>query len=395
MSFKRAESGNVAIVFALALTALVGAIGVAVDFGRAQLMETRMQRALDAAVLAGAAADPADQIRIASATFTNNLSFTQATGLATSFGSAAGGRFDGTVSAKLGTTFMALLGYTEMTRVVHASARLGTATATTSVCVLLKDPSAAQALLVNGGADVLGPNCEIHVASNGSPAAVFNAGTALNVARTCIAGASVLDNGGVHPNLAKSCTVAADPFAGALPVPASATCTASNGNFTGGTVNLTPGVYCGFFNFNAAPTVNFAPGLYVIRGGDWNVDGGTWSGNGVTFYFADSSRIQFNSAVAANLTAPVGGAYDGIMMFEADGLSRSPFVVDDSLGFKADGLFYLPSRDLTFNRGSSLTNKKMTLVGNTLILDQTHWTLDGASRTIPLSSGGGTPYLVN
>lgn len=125
------------------------------------------------------------------------------------------------------------------------------------------------------------------------------------------------------------------------------------------------------------------------RGGNWNVNGGTWSGNGVVFYFADTSIIQFNSAVSASLTAPTSGPYEGVAMFETAGLARTPFVLDDSQNFEMEGLIYLPSRDTIFNANSSLTDKAFTLVVNTLILNQTAWSLE-ASALASAGSGGGT-----
>lgn len=395
LRYSTSEDGGIAAPFAVVLTVLAVCMGLGLDYGRGQLLQTRLQNALDAAVLAGARAGEAHEITIAQATFTANLKAKDATGVTAVFTATAGGQLAGSAEANLSTTFLSVIGLKSMRRTVTSSAALGASAGGTSVCILLRDTTAGQALLVNGGAAITGAGCEIHVHSKGNPAAVFNAGTALNVASTCIAGATVLDNGGLHPNTTKSCNAAADPFAGALPAPGSTACTATSLNFNGGTVHLTPGVYCGGVNFNSAPTVDFAPGVYVIHGGDWNVDGGTWAGNGVTFYFADSSRIQFNHAVTATLSAPTGGTYDGILMYEADGLAESPFVLDDSKGFEVEGLIYLPSRNMTFNGGSSLTNPEMTLVANTLILDQTVWNLKPAARKITVGSGTGTARLTN
>lgn len=97
-------------------------------------------------------------------------------------------------------------------------------------------------------------------------------------------------------NLYTSCAAESDPYAGNMPAVSQTTCTHSNLNFNGGTVNLTPGVYCGWINFNSGTNVNLAPGLYVIKNGGWNVNGGTWTGNGVTFYFADTSKFSSTAA---------------------------------------------------------------------------------------------------
>jgi hypothetical protein len=202
----------------------------------------------------------------------------------------------------------------------------------------------------------------------------------------CLAGGNVLNNGGAPSTLVKSCAAIDDPYAGKLPTPVSTACTTSNGNYNGGSVTLTPGVYCGWFNFNNNPTVTFQPGLYVIKDGGWNVNGGTWSGNGVTFYYADQSKIQFNSAVAVNMTAPTTGTYANIMMFEKPGLGTSAFIFNDAKAMQMTGLIYLPSRDVTFNGGSSMTSRSFTMVVNTLILNETKWKLTPYANGI---SGGG------
>lgn len=96
-------------------------------------------------------------------------------------------------------------------------------------------------------------------------------------------------------------------------------------------------------------------------------------------------------AVAANLKAPTSGSYENVVMFEKAGLGRSQLVFDDSRGFQLTGLIYLPSRDTTFNGGSSLASKNLALVVNTLILNQTNWALDDNIAEI---SGGSQSQIV-
>jgi hypothetical protein len=239
----------------------------------------------------------------------------------------------------------------------------------------------------------------MQVRSTAQPAAIFNAGSVLNFKNTCVQGMNVTRNGGQVANLSTSCVTSSDPYEGKLPRPAVA-CERTGGNYKGGTVNLTPGVYCGWTNFNGAPRVQLAPGVYVIRDGGWNVNGGVWSGSGVTFYFADSSMIQFNSGIEASLSAPTTGLYAGILMYEADGLPKSNFTFDDSKRNALNGLIYLPSRTMTFNSGSNLTGDNVSLVVNRLILNATNWNLSASA--IPVAGVGmlgsqvsGAPPLVN
>lgn len=390
LRFGQGAGGSVSVLFAALAVVLLGAAGLAIDFGRSESAKSAMQVSLDSAVLAGAVAEPGEEIATAERHFAVQMENAGLSGFAASFALAPSGEVTGRAGANLTASLAQLLGFRTVALEVVSSA---TRNKTNRVCALVLDPAAPQALLVNNGADIDAPDCEFHVRSTANPAAVFNAGTSLTTARLCIAGASVLDNGGNHPGMQTSCAAAPDPYAGALPEPSSASCDYFASNHNGGTVNLTPGVYCGGINFNAAPDVTFAPGLYVISGGNWNVNGGTWTGNGVVFYFADSSIIQFNNGVDAALSAPASGAYEGVAMFEKGGLARSPFVLDDSQGFDIEGLIYLPSRDTIFNASSSLANKKMTLVVNTLILNQTTWLLESGNGGFASSGTPGTSRL--
>jgi hypothetical protein len=383
--FLRDNSANVSVIFGVVTVVLCGAVGIAVDFSRASQLQTAMQAALDSAVLAGVVAPTATRDKIAAGAFAANLG--QSTGLVKTveFAKNADGEFTGTAVADMPNTLSQILGIKSQ-KIKVTSAAIASQAKSGKVCALILDPTASQALLVNSGAAVNAPDCEFHVKSMANPAAIFNAGSNLTTSKICIAGSKIIDNGGTHPNVELNCDTAGDPFAGKLPVPASAICDYNHGNYNGGNVTLEPGVYCGWLNFNANPNVTFKPGVYVIKDGGWNVNGGNWNGSDVTFYYADQSKIQFNSAVKAKLSAPTSGPYKGIFMFEKSGLGHSHFVLDDSKGFEADGLVYLPSRDTIFNSGSQLAARNFTLVVNTLILNNTNWELQPAEPSISNSS---------
>lgn len=392
VKFDADERGSVALAFAVALSAILIAAGIGIDHCRKLALEAKLQQAIDSAVLAGVKTDAQSRETKARSLFDANLAASDAENISASFSSPSADNFSGQASATIPTTLTGLLGVNTLNVAVNATAE---ATGGGDVCILAVSKTASQQILLNSGAKVDAPACELHAKSTGSNTAVFNAGTTINTSRTCLAGNSVLDNGGTHPNVEKNCAAASDPFAGNLPVPASSVCTLSNGNYNGGNVTLSPGVYCGWFNFNNAPNVTFNPGLYVIQGGGWNVSGGNWTGSGVTFYFADTSKIQFNSAVATVLSPPTSGTYANILMYEKQGLAISPFVLDDSRNMKLAGLVYLPSRDVTFNSGSQLTSKSISLVINTLILNNTNWKLTPSDPRIASGSGTKTARLTH
>ena len=389
--FSSSERGSVLILFAIGSLAVILVVGMAIDQHRRSLATDSYQEALDAAVLAGLR-EPSGRAARAAAVYAGVVAskpgaFPAGAGTP-SFDDGDPRELRGALDFNLPTTFLKAAGVTSFAISVRSTA---VRAATGDVCIYVRDPGAPQAFLINSGARLDAPQCEVHVASTAAPAAIYNAGSDIDTRRTCIESATIIDNGGAHPNVETDCRTAPDPFTASLPAAPSTACTFNGANYTGGVVNLSPGVYCGWFNFNAAPTVNFAPGVYVVRNGGWNVNGGVWSGAGVTFYFADTSVIQFNSAVAATLSAPTIGTYRNVLFYEAPGLPRSNFVFDDSLGFDMTGLVHLPSRDVTINSGAAFRTRRMAVVVNTIILNGINWSLEGVPGMG--SSGSAEIYL--
>ncbi len=371
--------GNVALITGLALAAIVAIGGAVLDLSSQLNARQSAQDAMDTAVLAGAAASASNAQTVANAAFYENISpqITVSTPQYSSASSSSSGKtistFTGTTTGQIPAEFARLFGVSNLAINVTSTA---VTTQGASPCIYVLDPSSSQSLLVNSGANVQAPNCQIDVASAGNPAAIFNSGSTLNFDQVCVQGTQVIQNSTTVPNLKTGCATSADPYAGTLPTPSSSSCTYSNLNYSTALVALSPGVYCGWFNFNnSSSTVTFAPGVYVIKGGGWNVNGGTWSGSGVTFYFADTSKIQFNSGISATLSAPTSGTYANLLFYEASGLAKSAFIFNDSVANKLTGIIYLPSRNVTFNAKSGVSSDSLTLVVWQLILNNTTWTL--------------------
>ncbi|MBW8880092.1 MAG: Tad domain-containing protein [Asticcacaulis sp.] len=390
------------MIFAICLVVVVAAIGGAVDMMNASGLKRDMQDAMDAAVLTGVRASSGQMASSASTAFSRNAkvgvaSASQSYSSSSSSSSAASSSvvsttLTGTATLDSPTLMMKLIGINDLAVSVKSVA-VGTTTAVPSgaPCIYVLDPSGSQALLVNSGAQVTAPTCEIHVKSTANPAAIFNSGSSLNFKKICVQGANVIKNSVTVPNLSTSCSAQGDPYAGTLPTPSSSTCTYSNLNYSAATQAMQPGVYCGWFNFNnSSATVTFAPGVYVIKNGGWNVNGGTWKGTGVTFYFADTSKIQFNSGISADLSAPSSGTYKNLLMYEASGLAKTQFVLNDSVANKLTGLIWLPSRELTLNAKSGIQSDALTIVVWRLILNNTTWTLTPLSGTSSSSNGSMT-----
>jgi Flp pilus assembly protein TadG len=394
--FCKANAGNVATVFAIAALPIVGAIGTAVDYSQASDVKSRLQGALDLALLAGAKQASASQISTASAVFTGDYSGIYGTTATVSFTQNSDGSLSGTASSSVKTSFLGAMGISSIPISVTGTAATGSSATTTqtksSVCILLVNTLDSQALLVNSGAKITGANCEIDVLSTQSPAAMFN--ETLSVQNICIKGSNITKNGGVTPPVQTGCAAISDPFAGTLPGVTVGACDYNNQTYplnNGPTsVTLNPGTYCGSTNFNGSGTLTLNPGLYVIKSGAMIFNSGwTVTGTGVTFYLVDqNATIIFNGGVNASLSAPTTGTYANILMFEPTGLSNSNLPINGSSGDSFSGLFYLPSRDVTINSVSNVTANNVTMVFSTLILNSTNWSI--APGTLAMSRVTGT-----
>lgn len=390
--FSRATRGNVTIIFALSFVGLIIAAGGATDLHSAFSTRADMQDALDAAVIAGVRASSDQMSPVASATFNENVKANVRDDVSQTYSVSSSSSSNtsatvvettmrGTAKATSSTYFLKLIGVSHIDLTV-SSAAAGTKTLATTAtpCIYILDPSGSQAMLVNSGAKVTAPNCEVDIKSTGNPAGMFNSGSSLNFKKVCVQGSQVTQNSTTVANLQLNCTTQNDPYSGNTPTPDSSTCTYSNGNYNDATVSLSPGVYCGWFNFNSSSAkVTLAPGVYVIKSGGWNVNGGTWTGSGVTFYFADTSKIQFNSGISATLSAPTSGTYKNLLFYEASGLSKSDFIFNDSVANNLTGVIWLPSRTVTWNASSGVASDSLTMVVWRIILNNTTWTLNPLS----------------
>jgi Flp pilus assembly protein TadG len=391
----RDTSGNVSVVFALSLIPMVGAVGAAVDYTKAGQLRSRLQQHLDAAVLAGVK-ESSSQLKISKATshFQALAGNDWGTSPSVNFTVDSNGKLTGIASGSSNTSIVGLFGYTNIP--VKVTSAAVTSGSSSKVCILLVDPTQSQSFLVNSGANLNAPNCEIHVRTTASPAAIFNAGTTMNVKRICIKGSSIIKNGGVNPPAETSCAAISDPFTNTMPSVSVGACNYNNQTYNPGSVTINPGVYCGWTNFNGSGTLKLNPGLYVIKNGGMTFNSGwTVTGTGVTFYLVDqNATITFNGNVNFNLTPPTSGSYANILMFEPGGLANTNLPINGTSGSTMQGLLYLPSRDVTINSVSNVSADKITMVFSSLILNSLNWKFDAGNIAMTTSSGTGAARLV-
>ncbi len=261
--------GNVGIIFGLTAVPAIGVVGAGIDFARANHERAALQSMLDSAVLAGVAA-AGKEATTAKAFFDAQAASLALTDANASFAMGADSTLTGTATGTMETTLLGVMHITTIALGANAAARVfearprKTLGAGGEVCILLVDPNASQSLLVNGGAEITAPDCEIHVRSTGSPAVTINGSAELNVQKICVKGSKATVNGSVKAPVETDCAALDDPYAGKLPtVAVPGNCTVSNANYNanGADVDLPSGNYC-TVNINGASNVTMQPGLF-------------------------------------------------------------------------------------------------------------------------------------
>lgn len=404
--------GNVGIIFGLTAVPAIGVVGAGIDFARANHERAALQSMLDSAVLAGVA-ETGKEAATAKAFFDAQAASLDLTEATATFTMGADSTLTGTATGTMETTLLGVMHIATIALSADAAAKVivdeaeEDASAGGKMCILLVDPNATQSLLVNGGAEITAPDCEIHVRSTGTPAVTINGSTELKVQKICVKSSRVTINGNVKAPVETDCAALDDPYAGKLPtvaVPGNCTVANASYNVNGANIDLPAGNYCnvtingasnvtmqpGLFQnitFNGSTRISMAPGLYIFKNSNIVNSGSVMTGTGVAIYFPDAnSKIQFNGDVTLNLSAPASGDYAGILFFEPPNLSKSPLVFNSTNDSLIEGLMYLPSRNVTFNSSSNITAHKVMLIYNTMILNAAGWVFSGSDKAVPLGS---------
>ncbi|MDN3721949.1 hypothetical protein QW131_29140 [Roseibium salinum] len=255
------------------------------------------KNALDAAVLAGAAATE-DQIAVAEQYFASNVAGHE--GLKPSVEFTVGNdEVTGVASAAVGAWFVHLLGIEAIPVTVSAAAGAETSAV---VCIYAVNQLESEGFKANGSGKIDMPDCEMHVHSKTSSATWIDS-RHIDTKRLCVAG-SLGGNARPWPDEFEGhCDVEDDPIAGTLPalsdeLVAEESCVPWSAMPDENATDMVfkPGTYCYYPNINGhVQTVTFEPGDYVFKSGL------TFSGKHVVFgagnYVFKGANFQFNGSV--------------------------------------------------------------------------------------------------
>jgi Flp pilus assembly protein TadG len=373
-AFQEDRKGSLATFFALAAIPLLGFVGASVDYSRALASKTAMQGAADATALALAKQIAAGSSSLQaqstfSAIFTRpevQLGSVSSNVLSSGNGSVV------TVSAagSIPTSFMRIMGYDAIP--LHATATAAVSTGTAG-CVLALDSSAANAISLGGSTAVSLSNCSVYSDSNSSSAlnvagsATLSAESIGAVGGVSISSSNVTTTDGIETHL-QGLT---DPYAD-VQMPSYSGCTQTNLNVKTA-LTIDPGVYCNGISVNAGATLTLNPGVYFIDRGTFSVNGGgTVKGSGVTLIFTSStgsnwSNVTINGNAIVNLTAPIGGATAGLVIFGDRNIPLgTSFKLNGGSSQVFGGAIYVPTGAVSYSGGSSTSTSCTQIIGDTV-----------------------------
>ena len=396
----RAEKGAAAIYVALVIPAFVGAGGLAVDVASWYSTKRTMQSGADAAAYAAAlelaqqgldqAPDlTAMQAAADDAAGRNGVGTTVTLNVPPLSGPAAGDpqsvEVIVTEPAPIHFTSLFLGAAPDITTRAVAKAVVSDA------CVWSLHPSAPSAMHVAGTADV-DLDCGVVVNSD-HPEALDQEGS------SCLSATSVSVTGNysgscVSPEPEVSMPSYGDPLS-YLTAPTYGACdhaskvivdAAMAAAYGGGPVPLNPGVYCGGIEIQANQEAIFAPGLYVLKSGEFRIAGNAHVSNtentdgGVTFYLTGSgtsyATLVFESGADITLTPMTTGPLANVLFFQDPNApastqcskGKSPNCSQFAGGVTMDltGIIYMPSQHVEFTGGSSTDDVEILLVASTV-----------------------------
>ena len=376
---RRDQRGIAAIITALLLPVLAGALAMVVDIGFWRYRALIVQKSADAAALAvqyninsGIASLATQRSMITTAT-----SEAQKNGWSSSNGGSVtvnnppkSGPNTGNASyvevllvendprlfsAIWGSGSEVLNGRAVATLVANASPPA-------SGCILALDPSASSAINIENQSVVYNQFCELYADSNSASAISVSAqsnvwGIAATVGAVSVQSSTASWVG----KIMNGQPFVADPYASVYKVTQSSkpsTCSDPNGNqpenWNSGTLNLNPGRYCQGFSLNGG-TLNLAPGIYYFDSYVNIQNGVTVNGTGgVTIIFSPNAfgQSNWNSGTVFNLVAPSSGPTAGFVFAQfADDSSSSTQYINNNVHFNFTGAIYLKTKQLYIQSG--------------------------------------------
>lgn len=372
LHYVRDEKGVTAMLGALVLPVVMGMAGLGVDASSWFMSKRDLQTAADAAALAAAyeiangSAENAENAAMKEAR-NNGLADNGTLDLSVSEGEAGSTLISVELSQSAPLWFSKI--FVDSISVGVTAEAEYTEENDGSACILSLDETEDQALKTSGNVEISMPNCGIAVNSDSDQALYMNGNVNVEVADARIHGG--YDTVGsvefTYDSLRTGANRVEDPYAD-LDVPPYSECSSAakrRGTRVNSDTTLQPGVYCGGITVTGNNNVTFAPGVYILDGGSFNVTGGgSLSGDGVSFVMTNSpgsgsyGNVDISGGRTVNFSAPEEGEdMEGVVFYQdrnapETGTNR----ITGNAEVLIDGAAYFPSQEVTIGGTSSISS---------------------------------------
>jgi hypothetical protein len=373
--FLKAESGNLNLIFAIAMIPLMTAVVGLVDFTTMNRKADKVQNALDTAALEigvnyyrGMSGEELEDlgrnIFLANIVDLHLVDFEYDKALLPSFKAGADyGEEADLIHVRSNVGHDAMIGWFDRwTTTRHSIVRVRPGL---PACVLALDRTASPGLRIQGAAKVTMDGCVLASNSRASNAVSRDGSSELTAECVVSSGGTSGIKGSGNAKLGCGTPLenqypSLEPLAHVVPP----SYTACQGLPNGRVKTLSPGTYC---NQTFSGDIALQPGIYILRGGTVNLGGnGALVGSGVTIFLMEDARFSITANQTVQLSPPDNGDYAGITIYQPR-TNKSQVTINGGSDSYIEGFIYAPGAHV-FHAGNSDTgaNGCLRIVGNTI-----------------------------
>ena len=395
--------GGVAVMFACALPIVIAIGGFAIDFATFNMKENTLQVAADSAATAGA-----KQLALANAndTVINGvvnayLASTLPADDQSTQHTVTIDRKAASVKVLLTENWMPTFGeFFEAGMTPVVSSATASLQGESKICILSLNETESQAFRMMQSAKILANGCSVYSNSIDPRGMELQNNSSVFAAQICSAGGVVAGKTQTNVTPSTDCPKVADPLMSQLP-PAYGNCTANNFKIKSGAVVLTPGVYCGGLEIAGTASVDFSPGTYVIKDGEFTIaNTARAKGKNVGFYLTGSGAfLKFTHDANIDFSGEENGDMPGLLFYADRNSAGGIHVITASQAHTMTGTIYLPNDDLRIDPNSSvadlsaytaiIVNRMRVEQGPTLVLNSNY-----SATSVPVPDGVRTAATV-
>ncbi len=351
--FARDARGGVALALGIVAPVLIGAAGLAVDYGRYTRTVADLQALADSSAVAAVSSLSVANMT-ASSVGASVEGYVNKSASNTAWQKGENGISVETVISPEGDAVKVTLTQEWEPMIAHVLTNITTPVSISStarlvgsgkVCVLAMETTEDKAIHMDDAAKLTGKDCGVLSNSVSSAGIMIDKAANLQASLICSAGgANVKKKGYTYPAVTEDCPALMDPLAGRV-TPSVGACD-HNGFVADGSaaVTLMPGVYCGGLTLTDTVAATLTAGTYVIKDGPLVLSGAaSMTGTDVGFFLTGSgSTMELQAGTSVSVEAPTSGEMAGLLFFEDRGNAPVIHQINSSDAKNLLGTIYLP-----------------------------------------------------